>query len=130
MMEHRRSLSRSFSFFFRSSAAASFFLNKSFLLLAFRLTVDGVGFFFFLVVEDKAPLPLVSKEKEKLFPTVKEKVKNKLLPSSIWQKSRHWDASDPPSGVAAIFTVYFWIRNIFWRAKMDMLTALLFQSIF
>ena len=69
--------------------------------------VEGVGFFFFLVGEDKAPFPLDSTEKEKLFPTVNEKEKDGLLPASIWQKSRHWDASDTSSGVAVIFTAYF-----------------------
>ena len=58
-------------------------------IFAFRLTVDGVGFFFFLVGEDKAPFPLDSTEKEKLFPTDREKEKDRLLPASIWQKSRH-----------------------------------------
>ena len=69
-----------------------------------RLTVEGVGFFFFLVGEDKAAFPMDSTEKEKLFPTVKEKEKNRLLPASIWQKSRHCVASDASSGVAVIFT--------------------------
>ena len=59
-------------------------------IFAFRLTVDGVGFFFFFLVgEDKAPFPLDSTEKEKLFPTDREKEKDRLLPASIWQKSRH-----------------------------------------
>ena len=52
--------------------------------------------------EGKAP-----KEKEKLVPTVKEKEKDKDLLASIWQKSRHWDASDESSVTAAIFTAYF-----------------------
>ena len=42
-----------------SAVGASFFLKNSSLLLAFRLRVEGVGFFFFFW-RDKAPFPLVS----------------------------------------------------------------------
>ena len=38
-----------------STAEASFFFKNSSLLLAFRLNVEEVGFFFFLVGEDNAP---------------------------------------------------------------------------
>ena len=66
--------------------ASSFFLRCYSLLLASRLSVDGD--FFFLVVA-KASFPLVSTEKEKLDPMVKEKEKVSDLPGSIWQNSRH-----------------------------------------
>ena len=58
----------------------------------------------------KASFPLVSTEKEKLDPMVKEKEKVSDLPASVWQKSRHWDvsfASSSHTGIAAIFTAYF-----------------------
>ena len=49
---------------------ASFFCKNCSLLLALRLKVDGVCFFF---AEDKAASPLVSKEKEKVVPIFREK---------------------------------------------------------
>ena len=61
----------------------------------------------------EAPFPVVSTEKEKLGPMVKEKEKVRDLPASVWQKSRHWDTSLASSscliegtGIAAIFTAY------------------------
>ena len=71
-----------------------------------RLKVDGV--FFFVFAEEEAASP-VSKEKENLVPTFREKEKDEDLPASIWQKSRHWDARKASSftGIVAIFTVYF-----------------------
>ena len=89
----------------------NFFFRNSSLLLAFRFRVDGVGFFFFFI-EARASFPLVSTEKEKPVLVVKEKEKVIDLPVSIWQKSRHWDASIASScpsvgkSMAAIFTVY------------------------
>ena len=55
-----------------STVGAIFFFKNSSLFLAFCLSVEGVGFFFFFG-EDKAPFPLVSKEKEK----------DKDLPASV-----------------------------------------------
>ena len=58
----------------------------------------------------KASFLLVSTEKEKLDPIVKEKEKASDLPASVWQRSRHWDASFASSSltdIAAIFTAYF-----------------------
>ena len=86
-----------------SAAEASFFLKNSSLLLAFRLRAEGVVFFFFFW-GDKAPSPLDSMEKEKLFPTFKEKEKDSDLLASIWQRSKHWDASAVSSHIAVIFT--------------------------
>ena len=88
----------------------NFLFRNSSLLLAFRFRVDGVGFFFFF--EARASFPLESTEKEKPVLVVKENEKVIDLPVSIWQKSRHWDASIASScpsvgkGIAAIFTVY------------------------
>ena len=93
-----------------------FLFRNSSLLLASRLIAEGVGFFFFSL-EAKVPFPMVSTEKVKLVPMVKEKEKVRDLPASVWQKSRHWDTSFASSscpitgaGIAAIFTAYIWIR--------------------
>ena len=51
--------------------ALSFFFRNSSLLLASRLRVDGV--FFFFCWGAKISFPLVSTEKEKLGPMLKEK---------------------------------------------------------
>ena len=73
-------------------------------VLALRLNVDGVFLFF---AEGRASFPLVSTEKEKLVPTVKEKEKGIDLPASILENSRHWDTSDSSECIADIFTAYF-----------------------
>ena len=75
---------------FSAVGALSFFLRSSSLLLASRLRVDGVFFFFWGV---ETSFPLVSTEKEKLGPMLKEKEKGNDLPANVWQISRHWDAS-------------------------------------
>ena len=67
--------------------ALSFFFRNSSLLLASRLRVDGV--FFFFCWSGKISFPLVSTEKEKLGPMLKEKEKGSNLPASVWQISRH-----------------------------------------
>ena len=64
----------------------SFFFRSSSLLLASRLRVDGV---FFFLGDAKTSFPLVSTEKEKLDPMVKEKEKVSDLSASVWQNSRH-----------------------------------------
>ena len=74
---------------FSTVGALSFFLRSSSLLLASRLRVDGVFFFFFWAANTS--FPLVSTEKEKLGPMLKEKENGSDLPASVWQISRHWD---------------------------------------
>ena len=66
-MQSPWSLQRSFSFFHSSWSveALTFLFTNSSLLLALRLRVDGVGFFFFFVGA-KSPFLMVSTEKEKL----------------------------------------------------------------
>ena len=90
-----------------TGAVEAFFCKNCSLLLALRLKVDGVCFFFFFV-EGKSPSPLVSKEKEKLVPIFREKEKDSDLPTCNWQKSRHWDAYKASSftGVVAIFAAF------------------------
>ena len=58
---------------FSAVGALSFFLRSSSLLLASRLRVDGVFFFFFW--DAKTSFSLVSTEKEKFGPMFKEKEK-------------------------------------------------------
>ena len=72
--------------------------------------MDGVGFFFFFW-GTMSPFPMVSTEKEKLVPRVKEKEKDSDLPASIWQKSRHWDARKASSftGTVANKSPYVYI---------------------
>ena len=76
----------------------SFCLSRnSSLLLAFLRKEDGLGFFFFRtsasaeVVLSLAGgvLSLVSREKEKVEPMVREKLKALPWLASAWQKARH-----------------------------------------
>ena len=73
-----------------------------------RLRVDGVFFFFWGV---ETSFPLVSTEKEKLGPMLKEKEKDSDFPASVRQISRHWDASLASSSlkcdIAVISKAYF-----------------------
>ena len=64
------------------------FFTNSALLLSFLLKADGVFFFFFFFASEAiAPFPLVSKWKEKLFPSDKAKEKVSDLVDNVWQKS-------------------------------------------
>ena len=73
------------------------FFTNSALLLSFLLKADGVFFFFFFFFfasEAIAPFPLVSKWKEKLFPSDKAKEKVSDLLDNVWRLSfaisDHW----------------------------------------
>ena len=66
-----------------------FFSKNSLLRLAFHLNVEGL---FFLVPEDMGALPLVSREKEKVEPMEREKLKATPWLLSAWQKSKHLEA--------------------------------------
>ena len=59
--------------------ASSFFFTNSLLLLASLFKVDGD---FFFALEALASFPLVSREKEKLFPRDKVKEKVRDLPAN------------------------------------------------
>ena len=65
---------------FSEVGAMSFFLRSSSLLLASRLRVDGVFFFFWGI---ETSFPLVSTENEKFGPMLKEKEKGSDLPASV-----------------------------------------------
>ena len=97
---------------FSAVGALSFLFRKSSLLLASRLRVDGVFFFLLGFAKTSTSFPLVSTEKEKLDPMLMQKAKGSDLPASVWQISRHWDASFASSWLswdiaAAISTAYF-----------------------
>jgi hypothetical protein len=74
-----------------------FFLRNSSLLSAFLLRQDGLGFFFFrtsalaevVLSLAEGVFSLVSREKEKLEPTVREMLKAVPWLASAWQKARH-----------------------------------------
>ena len=64
-----------------------FLERNSSLHLAFLLCVEGLSFF--LLTRPVIALPLVSKEKEKLGPMLREKWKVWPWMASAWQKSMH-----------------------------------------
>lgn len=93
--------------------ASSFFFRNCSLRLAFLLCVEGLGFF--RVTGSKAWPPLVSKEKLKVDPILREKLKAFPWPASAWQKAKHWDTrgvSSPHSVAAVIFTFSSELRNV------------------
>ena len=65
-----------------------FLALKSSLRLGFLLSIEGLGFFLVL----RALLLVVSKEKEKVGPTEREKLKTWPWLASAWLKSMHFDA--------------------------------------
>ena len=72
-------------------------LNSS-LRLAFLLSVEGLGFFLVL----GALLLVVSKEKEKVGPTEREKLKTWPWLASAWQKSMHLEAREEFTSSTAV----------------------------
>ena len=96
-----------------TGAGFSFFFKKASFRLAFLLSIDGLGFFLILPgVSEARPLSLASREKEKEEPTLREKLKTKPWPASVWQRSRHLAAKEESlSPIAVIFVVHFWTMN-------------------
>ena len=93
--------------------ASSFFFRNCALRLAFLLCVEGLGFF--RVTGAKAWPSLVSREKLKVDPILREKLKAFPWPASAWQKAKHWDTravSSPQSAAAVIFTFSSELRNV------------------
>ena len=73
-----------------SAAGFSFFFKNSSLRLAFLLLVDGLGIFFWvalLLVSKAGTFSLVSREKEKVEPMEREKLKAKPWPANTWQQT-------------------------------------------
>ena len=92
---------------------SSFFFRNCALRLAFLLCVEGLGFF--RVTGAKAWPSLVSREKLKVDPILREKLKAFPWPASAWQKAKHWDArevSSSQSVAAAIFTFSSELRKL------------------
>ena len=81
-----------------------FCCRYSSLRLAFLLRVEGLAFF---LIFGLAALPLVSKEKEKPVPIVKEKLKAWPWLASAWQKTMHFEAREvsTTSPTAVILTL-------------------------
>ena len=73
-----------------ASAVSAFLGRNCSFLLAFLLRVEGLGFFLAQMAE-RSSFPLVSRERVKLEPMVREKVKGVPLSTSAWQRSRHLD---------------------------------------
>ena len=69
--------------------------------------------FFFLVTCGTGASTLVSREKEKEVPRVREKLKAWPWLASVWQKARHWVAREEETSshiVALIILAYLKIR--------------------
>ena len=91
-----------------TAAGLCFFLRNSSLRLAFLLMVDGL-FFFQVLVTEVGAISLVSREKEKLEPVVREKENTNPWFARSLQKSKHLVAkgeSSPITG-AVILESYF-----------------------
>ena len=89
------------------AAGLCFLFRNSALRLAFRLRVDGLGFFLtdarILVSKTGAP-SLVSRVKQKLEPVERENLKALPWLLSAWQNSMHFDAKEESfSPTAVIF---------------------------
>ena len=76
-----------------------FCCKYSSLRLVFLLRVEGLAFF---LVSGLATLLLVSKEKEKSGPVVKEKLKTWPWLASAWQKSMHLEAREVSTSPTAV----------------------------
>ena len=82
-------------------------VRNSALRLAFLLRVDGLGFFLadaILLVSKIGTSSLVSREKQKSEPSVRENLKALPWLVSVWQKSKHLVAKEASlSPTAVIF---------------------------
>ena len=68
---------------------SDFLCRNSSFLFWFLLNVEGLDFFFFFCITGVVP-SLVSREKVKEEPRVRERLKAWPLLASTWQNSRHW----------------------------------------
>ena len=90
-----------------TAAGQRFLFKKSFLRLAFLLRVDGLAFFFFLLSTAKGILCLVSREKEKVEPILREKLISMPWLVTAWQKSKHLVAKEELASHIAVILVHF-----------------------
>ena len=71
-------------------AGFRFLFRNTCLRLAFLLRVEGLGFFLVLPgISEARPLSLAPREKEKVEPILREKLKAKPWSANVWQRSRH-----------------------------------------
>ena len=85
-----------------------FFLRNSSLRLAFRRRVEGLSFFFFFILPSVSKAKaffMVSMEKEKEEPMLRENLKAMPWLVNVWQKSRHLMAK-VESPTAVIFPYF------------------------
>ena len=92
---------------FSLTKVSDFLFRNSLRLLAFRLTWEGLNFFFMTsaVKTGVASFFLASREKENSEPTEREKEKAIPWPASAWQKSMHLMAKEefsPLEGAGAV----------------------------
>ena len=86
------------------------FWNCSF-LLAFLLRVEGLGFLLARGMGDSS-FPLVSRERLKVEPMVREKVKGLPLSTSAWQRSMYFDFTWIHITHCSHFQNFFWISKM------------------
>ena len=96
-----------------------FFFRNSFRRLAFRLRVEGL--IFFLVLGARGLPSLVFREKEKVDPILREKLKALPWLASAWQKAKHCNAKEDSSphmvSAAVIFTISSEEKKKAWGAS-------------
>ena len=90
-----------------AAAGQRFVFKNSSLRPAFLLKVDGLAFFFFLLSTAKGTLGLVSREKEKVEPMLREKLISKPWLVSAWQKCKHLMAKEELASSNAVILAYF-----------------------
>ena len=73
--------------------------------MVFLLRVEGLAFF--LVPPGRASLLLVSRQKEKVEPMFREKLKALPWLVSVWQRARHCDAKEESASPRAVILAYF-----------------------
>ena len=74
--------------------------------MAFLLCVGGLDLLP-LVLSKASPLFLASREKEKVEPILREKLKAKPWLANVWQRSRHLVAKEDSHSPTAVILVYF-----------------------
>ena len=101
-----------------SAAGFSFLFRNSSLRLAFLLIVDGLGIFFgvaLLLVSKAGTLSLVSREKEKVEPIEREKLKALPWLASVWQRSKHLVAKEVSLSPTAVILLCTSELVIIWE---------------
>ena len=92
------------SLFSASDSSDFFLLKNSSLRLMFLLKVDGLAFF--LALLGRASLLLVSREKEKVEPMLREKLNAMPWQVSAWQRARHCVAKEESASPTSVILSY------------------------